>query len=66
MLLDVFSVSGGALLDRPCMDLQSSDECCACDPSQRFTAPSMCVCVCVSMSCEVISSFRSVCEVDHR
>ena len=41
--MDVFSVCGGALLDRP-----SSKECvcCACDPNERLSAPSICfVCV---------------------
>ena len=38
-VIDVFSVCGGALLDRPCV-------CCACDPNERLRAPSICfVCV---------------------
>ena len=51
---DVFSVCGGALLDRP---LWSSKECvcCACDPNERLSAPSICFCM-----SEVISSFRSL------
>ena len=40
-VMDVFSVCGGALLDRPCMCV-----CCACDPNERLSAPSICfVCV---------------------
>ena len=39
-VMDVFSVGGGSLLDRPCM------VCCACDPNERLSAPSICfVCV---------------------
>ena len=44
-VMDVFSVCGGALLDRP---LWSSKECvcCACDPNERLSTPSICfVCV---------------------
>ena len=44
-VMDVFSVCGGALLDRP---LWSSKECvcCVCDPNERLSAPSICfVCV---------------------
>ena len=44
-VMDVFSVCGGALLDRP---LSSSKVCvcCACDPNERLSAPSVCfVCV---------------------
>ena len=42
---NVFSVGGGALLDRP---LWSSKECvcCACDPNEHLSVPSICfVCV---------------------
>ena len=42
-VMDVFSVCGGALLD-----VWSSKECvcCACDPNERLSAPSICfVCV---------------------
>ena len=43
-VMDVFNVCGGALLDRPCMVFQRV--CCACDPSERLSAPSICfVCV---------------------
>ena len=46
-VMDVFSVCGGALLDRPCMVFQSV--CCACDPNERLSAPSICfACVFVS------------------
>ena len=34
-VMDVFSMCGGALLDRPCM-------CCACNPNERLSAPSIC------------------------
>ena len=45
-VMDVFSVRGGALLDRPCMVFQRV--CCACDPNERLSAPSICfVCVLV-------------------
>ena len=53
-VMDVFSVYGGALLDRPCMVFQrvcvlwSSKECvcCNCDLNERLSAPSICfVCV---------------------
>ena len=37
-VMEVFSVGGGALMDRPCM---SSNEC-ACDPSVYLSAPSIC------------------------
>ena len=46
-VMDVFSVCGGALLDRP-DHVWSSKECvcCACDPNERLSAPSICfVCV---------------------
>ena len=45
-VMDVFSVCGGALLDRPCMVFQRVCVCCACDPNERLGAPSICfVCV---------------------
>ena len=45
-VMDVCSVCGGALLDRPCMVFQRMCVCCACDPSERLDAPSICfVCV---------------------
>ena len=49
-VMDVFSVCGGALLDRPLWidHVWSSKECvcCACDPNERLSAPSICfVCV---------------------
>ena len=48
----IFSVCGGALLDRPCMVFQR-----VCDPNERLSAPSICfVCVFVCW----ISSFRSL------
>ena len=45
-VMDVFSVCGGALLDIPCMVFQRVCVCCACDPNERLSAPSICfVCV---------------------
>ena len=44
-VMDVFSVCGGALLDRPCM-VSKECVCCACDPNEHLSAPSICfVCV---------------------
>ena len=55
----VFSVCGGALLDRPCMVFQRVCVCCACDPNERpkysFHMLGLCFCM-----LEVISSFRSL------
>ena len=50
-VMDVFSVCGGSLLDRPCMVFQRV--CCACDPNERLSAPSIgfvCVFVCRKLS----------------
>ena len=68
-VMDVFSVCGGALLDSLCMVFQrvcvvvlcwidnvwSSKEsvCCACDPNERLSAPSIyfvCVFICRKLS----------------
>ena len=47
-VMELSSVVGGALLDRPCIVFQGLCLCCACDPSVRLDAPSICfVCVCV-------------------
>ena len=44
-IMEVFSVCGGALLDRPCMPSKEC-VCCACDPNERLSAHSICfVCV---------------------
>ena len=46
LLLNVmvlFSVVGGALLDRPCMVFQRVCVCCACDHSVCLDAPSICL-----------------------
>ena len=44
-VMEVFSVCGGALLDRPCMVFQRV-VCCVCDPNERPSAPSICfVCI---------------------
>ena len=53
-VMEVFSVCGSALLDRPCMQ----SVCCTCDPSECLGAPSIC-CLRFCMS-EVISLFRSL------
>ena len=44
-VMDVFSVCGGALLDRPCMVFQRVCVLCLCDPNERLSAPSSFVCV---------------------
>ena len=54
-VMDVFSVGGGALLDRPCIVFQEC-ACCACDHSVNLSVPSIGLCFCMS---EVISSFMS-------
>ena len=41
-VMEVFSVSGGALLDSPGMVFQSVCVCCACAPSVRLDDPSIC------------------------
>ena len=58
-VMEVFSVSGGALLDRPCMVWFSKEcGCCACDHSVYLSVPSIGnVCFYIS---EVISSFKSL------
>ena len=44
-VMDLISVVGGALLDRPCMVFKEC-VCCDCDPNERLSAPSICfVCV---------------------
>ena len=54
-VMELLSVVGGALLDRPCMVFQRM-----CGPSERLDAPSICMyCLCFCMS-EVISLFRSL------
>ena len=57
-VMDVFSVCGGALLDRPCMVFQRVCVCCACDPSERLSAPSICF-VCVFV-CQKLSPHLGV------
>ena len=43
-VMELLSVDGGALLDRPCMVFQCV--CCACNPNERLSAPAICfVCV---------------------
>ena len=42
-VMDLLSVVGGALLDIPCMVFQKMCVCCACDPSERLDAPSICI-----------------------
>ena len=47
-VMEVFSVCGGALLDRPCMVSHFKKYvCCACDPSERLGAHSIICFVCV-------------------
>ena len=41
-VMEVFSVCGSALLDRPCMVFQRVCVCCACDPNERLSVPSIC------------------------
>ena len=38
-VMNVFSLGGGALLDRPCIVFQRM--CCACDPSVHLSVPSI-------------------------
>ena len=56
-VMDVFSVGGGPLLDRPCMVFHRMCVLC-CDPSVHLSVPSICF-VCVFI-CRVISSFKSL------
>ena len=45
-VMEVFSVCDGALLIRPCMVFQRVCVCCACNPNERLSGPSICfVCV---------------------
>ena len=53
----LFRVIGSTLLDRPCLVFQSVCVCCACDPSERLDAHSICLCFCML---NVISSFTSL------
>ena len=55
---DVYSVGGGALLDRPCMVFKKS-ACCACDSSVHLSVLSIGF-ICVFCMSEVISSFKSL------
>ena len=58
-VVEVFSVGGGGLLDRPCVWSSRECACCACDPSVHLSVPSIGFCLCFCMS-EVISSFKSL------
>ena len=58
-VMEVFSVRGGALLIRPCMVFQRVCVCCACDPNEHLSGPSIMLCLCFCMS-ESIASFRSL------
>ena len=40
-VMEVFSVGGGALLDRPCMVFQRMCVLCLCDPSVHLSIPSI-------------------------
>ena len=45
-VMELLSVVGGALLDRPCMVLSIECVCCASGPSERLESPSICfVCI---------------------
>ena len=57
-VMDVLSVRGGALLDRPFMVIRRS-ACCACDPSVHLSVPSIGFVLCFGML-EGISSFKSL------
>ena len=54
-LMEVFSVGGGALLDRPCMVFQIMCVLCLCASKGSFHR--FCLCFCMS---EVIPSFKSL------
>ena len=55
-VIELVSVVGGSLLDIACMAFQRVCVCCACDPSVRLDAHSICLLLfCMS---EVISSFN--------
>ena len=52
-VMDVFSVCGDALLDIPRIVFQRVCVCCACDPNERLSGPSicfLCVFVCRKLS----------------
>ena len=59
-VMDIFSVGGGALLDRPCMVFHRM--CCACDPSVHLNFPSICF-VCLFVCRKLSPHLR---ELDHR
>ena len=55
---DVFSVGGGALLDRPCMVFQRMCELCLSSQcASKCSFHRFCLCFCMS---EVVSSFKSL------
>ena len=43
VMMELLSVVGGVLLDRPCMVFHIMCVCCACGPSERLDAPSICL-----------------------
>ena len=57
-VMALFSVVKGALLDRPCMVFQRVCVCCACDPSVRLDAPSICF-VCVFVCWKLSHNLRA-------
>ena len=63
-VMDVFSVCGGALLDRPCMVFQRVCVFVPGDPNERLSSPSICF-VCVFV-CRKLSPHLGVSELDHR
>ena len=62
-VMELSSVVGGALLDRPCMVFHIMCVC-ACGPSERLDAPSICF-VCVFV-CRKLSPHLGVLELGHR
>ena len=57
-VMDVFSVDGGALLDRPCMVFERMCVLCLCSQcASKCSFHRLCLCFCMS---EVISSFKSL------
>ena len=55
-VMDVFSVCGGALLDRPCM-VSKECMCCACIPNERRCAPPI---FCLCFVCRKLSPYLGV------
>ena len=58
-VMELLCVVGGALLDKPCMVFHRMCVCCACGPSERLDAPSICF-VCVFVCRKLSPFFRSL------